>query len=65
VRIDDRQNDTSLNTQGASFTFSISVEFEEEFRMIRLRQTEKNTGGDDRLHVSAFELFGVVKWLKQ
>jgi hypothetical protein len=65
VRIDDRQNDTSLSTQGASFIFSISVEFEEEFRMIRLRQTGKNTGGHYHLIVSAIELFGVLKGLKQ
>jgi hypothetical protein len=61
VKIDDRQNDTSLNSQGAISVFSISESFEEEFRMIRLRQTEKNSSRNDQLVVNAIEFFGVLK----
>jgi hypothetical protein len=49
VTIDDRQNDTSLNSQGAISVFSISESFEEEFRMTRIRQTGKNSSGSDNL----------------
>jgi hypothetical protein len=61
VKIDDRQNDTSLNSQGAISAFSISESFEEEFRMIRFRQTGKNSSGYDYLIVNAIEFFGVLK----
>jgi hypothetical protein len=65
VKIDDRKNDTSLNSADAIFTLSISAKFENEFRMIRLRQTGKNSSGHDYLIVSAIEFFGVLKELKQ
>jgi hypothetical protein len=61
VKIDDRQNDTSLNNTGAISIFSISESFQEEFRMIRLRQTGKNGSGTDHLIVNAIEFFGVLK----
>jgi hypothetical protein len=61
VKIDDRQNDRSLNGKGAISTFSISESFEEEFGMIRLRQTGKNNTGTDYLTVNAIEFFGVLK----
>jgi hypothetical protein len=64
VKVDDRQNDTSLNSQGAISTFSISERFQGEFRQIRLRQTGKNSGGDDYLIVNAIEFFGVLKGLE-
>jgi hypothetical protein len=57
VKIDDRQNDTSLNNSGASSTFSISESFEAEFGMIRVRQTGKNSSGNDQLIVNAIEFF--------
>jgi hypothetical protein len=65
VKLDDRKDDTSLNSAGAIFTFSISAEFEDEFRMIRLRQTGKNSSGNDYLVASAIGFFGVLKELKQ
>jgi hypothetical protein len=60
VKIDDRQNDTSLNSQGAISVFSISESFENKFRMIRLQQTEKNSSGNFQLVVNAIEFFGVL-----
>jgi hypothetical protein len=45
VKIDDHQNDTSLNWAGANSTFSILENFQKEFRMIRIRQTGKNSSG--------------------
>jgi hypothetical protein len=65
VKIDDRQNDTSLDGTGVISTFSISEGFQEEFRMIRLRQTGKNSGGGNFLTVNAIEFFGVLKGLNQ
>jgi hypothetical protein len=61
VKLDDRQNDTSLNSTGAISTFSISEGFQEEFRQIRLRQTGKNSYGNDQIVVNAIEFFGVLK----
>jgi hypothetical protein len=65
VTIDDRKNDTSLNSQGAISTFSISEDLQEEFQQIRLRQTGKNSNGNDYLFVNAIEFFGVLKEPKQ
>jgi hypothetical protein len=65
VTIDDRKNDTSLNSKGAISTFSISESFQKDFRMIRLRQTGKNSTGTDELVVNAIEFFGVLKAPKQ
>jgi hypothetical protein len=65
VTIDDRQNDTSLNSQGAISTFSISEDFQEAFQQIRLRQTGKDSSGDDTLIVNSIEFFGVLKEPKQ
>jgi hypothetical protein len=65
VKIDDRQNDTSLNSTGAISTFSISEGIEEEFRMIRLRQTGMNSSGNNCLVVNAIEFFGVLKGPKR
>jgi hypothetical protein len=61
VKIDDQTNNTSLNSQGAISSFSISESFQSEFRIIRLRQTGKNSSGNDQLIVNAIEFFGVVK----
>jgi hypothetical protein len=65
VTIDDRQNDTSLNSQGAISTFSISEDLQKEFPQIRLRQTGKNSSGHDYLEVNSIEFFGVLKEPKQ
>jgi hypothetical protein len=61
VKIDDRTNDTSLNSQGAISSFSISEEFQSDFQMIRLRQTGKSGSSNDYLIVNAIEFFGVLK----
>jgi hypothetical protein len=61
VKIDDRINDTSLNSKGAIATFAVSEECQQEFQMIRLRQTGKTSNGYDVLRVSAIEFFGVLK----
>jgi hypothetical protein len=61
VKLDDRQNDTSLNSEGAISTFSISEGFQGEFQQIRLRQTGKNSNNSDHLIVNAIEFFGVLK----
>jgi E3 ubiquitin-protein ligase HECTD1 len=61
VKIDDRWNDTSLNSAGAISTFSIAEGFQEEFRMIRLRQMGMNSTNTDELVVNAVEFFGVLK----
>jgi hypothetical protein len=61
VKIDDRTNDTSLNSKGAISIFSISESVQSEFRMIRLRQTGKNSSGSNHLVVNAIEFFGVLK----
>jgi hypothetical protein len=65
MAIDDRKNDSSLNGQGVISTFPISTKFEEGFRMIRLRQTGKDSSGCDYLTVSAIEFFGVLEIPKQ
>jgi hypothetical protein len=63
--IDDRKNDTSLNNAGVISAFSISSDFQTEFRMIRLQQTGQNNSGNDHLVASAIAFFGVLKELKQ
>jgi hypothetical protein len=65
IEIDERKNDTSLNGRGAISTFSVSKESEREFRMIRLRQTGKNSNDFDYLEVSGMEFFGVIAGLNQ
>jgi hypothetical protein len=65
VVIDNRTNDTSLNSPGSISTFSISSGFQQEFRMIRLRQTGKDSSDQHYLCFSAIEFFGVVKELKR
>jgi hypothetical protein len=61
VKIDDRRNDTSLNCQGTISTFSVSENFQEVVRMIRLRQTGKNSDGNGQIVVNSIEFFGVLK----
>jgi hypothetical protein len=65
VTIDDRQNDTSLNGQGAISTFSISEGFQKGFQQIRLRQTGKTSSDYDHLIVNSIEYFGVLKEPKE
>jgi hypothetical protein len=60
VKNDDRTNDTSLNWAGAISAFSISKHFEEEFRIIGLRQTGKNCDGNDYLIANAMGFFGIL-----
>jgi hypothetical protein len=61
VTIDDRRNDTSLNSKGAISTFSISESFAEQFGVICLQQIEKTSSGYDWIVLSAIEFFGVLK----
>jgi hypothetical protein len=61
--LDRRENNTALNSQGATATFSISRS--SEIEMIRLRQLSQNSSGNNQLVVNALELFGVVMEPKQ
>jgi hypothetical protein len=65
IEIDDRKNDTSLNSKGMISTFLISIRYDEGFRMIRLRQTGKDSNGVDYLTLSAIEFFGVLEMPRQ
>jgi hypothetical protein len=65
VKIDDRENDTSLNSKGAVSTFSVSESVEEGFGMIRLRQIGTNSDGTDYLAVDAIEFFGILEESRQ
>jgi hypothetical protein len=56
--LDRRENNTSLNSQGATATFSISRS--SEIQMIRLRQLSQNSSGNYHLVVNAIELFGII-----
>ena len=40
--------------------FQIKNESNKEFRYIRIRQTQKNCGGDNDLMIQSFELFGTL-----
>jgi hypothetical protein len=65
VTIDQHVNDTSLNDVGEISTVLILESFQEEFRIIRLRQTGKNSSRTDYLVVNAIEFFGILNKLKQ
>jgi hypothetical protein len=56
--LDRRDNNTVLNSQGATATFSISQS--SEIQMIRLRQLSQSSGGTNCLIVNAIELFGNI-----
>jgi hypothetical protein len=58
VELDRRDNDRSLNTQGATATFSIREGTRKDFQMIRLRQTGKNSIDNDHLVLSGIEFYG-------
>jgi hypothetical protein len=58
ITLDRRENNTSLNSQGAIATFSISQS--SKVRLIRLKQIGKNSSGDDTLVVTAVEFFGDI-----
>jgi hypothetical protein len=60
VGIDERVNDGTLNSAGAVATFGIEEGFREEFRMVRIRQTGKNSSGNLFLQVSAIEFYGFL-----
>jgi hypothetical protein len=59
--LDCQTNRSELQGINKSATFSTSVT--KFLRMIRLRQTGKNSNGYDHLIVSAFEVFGTVRGL--
>jgi hypothetical protein len=56
--LDRRENNTALNSQGATMSFSISQS--SEIQMIRLRQLSQNSSGNNQLVVNAIELFGII-----
>jgi hypothetical protein len=58
IEFDRRENDTSLNIQGAIGTFSISSST--DCRYTRVRQLGKNSSGNDYLAINAIEFFGKV-----
>jgi hypothetical protein len=59
IEFDRRENDTSLNRQGAIVTFDISSST--DCRYIRVRQLGKNSSGSDHLVINGIEFFGKVK----
>jgi hypothetical protein len=61
--LDRRENNTALNSQGATATFSISQS--SEIEMVRLRQLSQNSNGTHQLVVNALELFGIIVEPKQ
>jgi hypothetical protein len=61
LKIDEKMNDESLNSRGAVASFPISAEFIRAFRMVRLRQTGKNSTGVSSLVLSLIEFFGELK----
>jgi hypothetical protein len=63
VELDRRENNTTLNSQDAIATFSISESI--EVQMLRLHQLDKNNVDNYHLFVSAIEIFGVVVEPKQ
>jgi hypothetical protein len=63
IEFDHRENDTSLNSQGAIVTFGISSS--PDCRYIRVRQLGKSSSGDDHLVMNAMEFFGKVRALKE
>jgi hypothetical protein len=62
IEIDRRENDdTTLDQKGAIGAFSIREGNRREFRMIRIRQTGKNSSSRNTLGLASLEFFGVVK----
>jgi hypothetical protein len=59
--LDCQKNQSELLGINKSATFSTIVK--QFIRMIRLRQTGKTSNGNDRLTVSAFEVFGTIRGL--
>jgi hypothetical protein len=58
VELDHRENDTSLNSQGAIGTFDIASS--SDYRYIRLRQIGVNSSGNHELVLNAIEFFGLL-----
>lgn len=59
--IDQQENNTTLNAQGAIVTFPIART--SEVQMIRLRQIGRNSSNTQQIKMSAIELFGVlIQW---
>jgi hypothetical protein len=63
VEIDHHTNDSSLNSQGAIATFSISSS--SDYQYIRLRQIDVNSNNNHSLRVNAIEFYGAVAIPKQ
>jgi hypothetical protein len=60
TELDRRDNDERLKRTELIGSFVIGDGNREEFRMIRLRQTDRNSGFSNMLVFNAMELFGVV-----
>lgn len=57
---DEQNSNFSLNGNNIVQMFQIKNESNKEFRYIRIRQTQKNCGGDNDLMIQSFELFGTL-----
>jgi hypothetical protein len=58
IRLDERTNNSELNSKNAIATFAISQP--QPVRMIRLQQTGPNHNGKNCLSISSFEVFGTL-----
>jgi hypothetical protein len=58
VELDRRDGNTDMNADHPIGTFSVSVTDDVDYQFIRLRQTGKNSRGNDCLVLYAFEIFG-------
>jgi hypothetical protein len=56
--LDRQENNKSLNSQGATVTFSISRSL--EIQMIRLRQLSQKSSWNNHMVMNAIELFGII-----
>jgi hypothetical protein len=61
VALDRREKDMTMNSAGAIAALGIPDRNRKEFRLIRLRQTGRNSTQSDCLRVAAIEFCGVVK----
>jgi hypothetical protein len=62
MEIDRHDDDSDLSKCDAVKTFAVSRS--RSFRMVRLRQTGLNHGGNNSLFLDSFELFGSVAGLE-
>jgi hypothetical protein len=58
--LDRHEGDPVMNSNHPIRAFTVPVFQEVDYRFIRLRQTGKNTAGNDHLIVTGFEVFGYL-----